>query len=34
VTEIAPGLTATEFYEARFREDPERALRVFDVCSR
>ncbi len=30
VTEIAPGLTATEFYEARFPEDPERALRVFD----
>jgi hypothetical protein len=30
VTEIAPGLTATEFYEARFREDPERARSVFE----
>jgi NADP-dependent 3-hydroxy acid dehydrogenase YdfG len=30
VSEIAPGLTATEFYEARFREDPERARKVFE----
>ena len=30
VTEIAPGLTATEFYEARFGEDHERARKVFD----
>jgi 3-hydroxy acid dehydrogenase/malonic semialdehyde reductase len=30
VTEIAPGLTATEFYEARFGADHDRARRVFD----
>ncbi len=30
VTEIAPGLTTTEFYEARFGEDHERARKVFD----
>jgi NADP-dependent 3-hydroxy acid dehydrogenase YdfG len=30
VSEIAPGLTATEFYEARFTEDPERARKVFE----
>jgi NADP-dependent 3-hydroxy acid dehydrogenase YdfG len=30
VSEIAPGLTATEFYEARFREDPARARKVFE----
>jgi len=29
VTEIAPGLTATEFYEARFEGDAERARKPF-----
>jgi NADP-dependent 3-hydroxy acid dehydrogenase YdfG len=30
VTEIAPGMTATELYEVRFQGDPARARRVFD----
>jgi hypothetical protein len=34
VTEIAPGLTATAFYEARFGEDHERARKVFDGVQR
>lgn len=30
VTEIAPGMTATEIYEVRFPDDPARARRVFE----
>lgn len=30
VTEIAPGLVETEFFEQRFPDDPERAGQVFD----
>jgi hypothetical protein len=30
VTEIAPGMTATELYDVRFQGDPERARRTFE----
>jgi NADP-dependent 3-hydroxy acid dehydrogenase YdfG len=30
VTEIAPGMTATELYDVRFKGDPERARRTFE----
>jgi NADP-dependent 3-hydroxy acid dehydrogenase YdfG len=30
VTEVAPGMTATELYEVRFKDDPARARRVFE----
>jgi NADP-dependent 3-hydroxy acid dehydrogenase YdfG len=30
VTEVAPGMTATELYEVRFQSDPDRARRVFE----